>query len=168
LLIVTLSQIGAPAASTRFTSSVFGPTPWTVATMIEPPADPELGEISVSFGVRVKPASRMDDPRPFPFSKYTLKPVEDKSSASVIVKYASVGLIENVVYSLPLISSVESIAAPVNPVPVTLALHVNDDESNSGAIAVIVGRVSVKVNLQIGETQVASSDVFKKTIAFQI
>jgi hypothetical protein len=109
----------------------------------------------------------MDDPRPFPFSKYTLKPVDDKSSISVIVKYASVGLIEAVVYSLPLISSIVSKAAPVNPVPVTLALHVNEDVSNSGAIAVMVGRVSVKVNWQIGEVQVASSDVFKKTIAFQ-
>ena len=68
LLIVTLSQIGAPAASTRFTPYVFLPIPWTVATIIEPPADPAFGEISVSFGVKVKPASRTVVPRPFPFS----------------------------------------------------------------------------------------------------
>ena len=48
-------------ASTRSMFLVLVPTPGTTAVIREPPADPELGETSISFGKRVKLAARSSE-----------------------------------------------------------------------------------------------------------
>jgi hypothetical protein len=66
---VTVLQMDAPVASTRSTFFVLEPTPATVAVMREPPAEPALGVISISFGVRVTLAATISFPVGLPFSK---------------------------------------------------------------------------------------------------
>ena len=63
--------------------------------------------------------------------------------------------------------SAEVEASPVNDVPLTLMVHELEAEFHSGVTVVTVGTVDVNVYLQLLELlQVASSDVFKKTISF--
>ena len=62
-------QMDVPFVSTRSTFLVLEPTPATVAVIREPPAEPELGVISISFGVRLTLAATNSFPVGLPFSK---------------------------------------------------------------------------------------------------
>jgi len=80
---VTDWQMDAPEASTRSTPFDLAPTPCTLAVMIEPAVDPELGVIAISLAVKLILAATFS----FPFGAPTRKNIFE------LLKEASVTLV---------------------------------------------------------------------------